>query len=142
MEATLQDRTGKRTWKPLTAGILTIVAGIIDLLAGIGVIVMSSSGMFSWYLWAEPWQEPLVRSVLSVMGVVYIIFGIVSIAGGVFALLRKLWGLALTGAICALFLPPITILGILAIIFISLARGEFIRRPQPVQPGASNISET
>jgi len=58
-------------------------------------------------------------------GILALIVGIVAIVGGIFAIRRRLWGLALAGAICALFPPHIAVLGILAIIFVSLARGEF-----------------
>jgi hypothetical protein len=53
-----------------------------------------------------------------------IILGIVAIVGGIYALLRKIWGLALAGSICAL-IGPWFILGILAIIFVSLGKREF-----------------
>jgi hypothetical protein len=48
--------------------------------------------------------------------------GIVAIVGGVSALRRGSFGLSLAGAICAL---PSNILGIVAIIFVSVSKGEF-----------------
>ena len=65
---------------------------------------------------------------LALIGIPGIILGIVAIVGGIYALKRRLWGLALAGAICALlFTIPFLgwILAILAIIFVSLARREF-----------------
>ena len=71
---------------------------------------------------------------------------IIAIVGGIYALRRRVWGLALAGSICALFCMPIqiywifasfTILGmlagftilaipgILATIFVILGKGEF-----------------
>jgi len=44
--------------------------------------------------------------------------------GGVYALQRKKWGLALVGSIAAFF-PPKWILGIAAIVLTVLAREEF-----------------
>jgi hypothetical protein len=43
--------------------------------------------------------------------------------GGIYALKRKVWGLALAGCICALIGP--WILGIPAIIFVALGKNEF-----------------
>jgi hypothetical protein len=48
--------------------------------------------------------------------------GIVAIIGGVSAIRRKSFGLSLAGAICAL---PSNILGILAVIFVSVSKREF-----------------
>ena len=102
------------TWKPTTAGILTIVAGALNVIAGIVVVALGETiGM-----WAGFWG-------LGAIGAPLIILGIVAIAGGVFALRRRIWGLALAGAICALFPPPIIVLGILSIIFVAMGRREF-----------------
>ena len=106
------------TWKPTTAGILTIVAGAFNLIAGITVAALGTAcpwtghmgmmGMTGWWFGA--------------IGTPLIVIGIVSIVGGSFALRRKIWGLALAGAICALC---VWILGIPAIIFIAMGKKEF-----------------
>ena len=49
----------------------------------------------------------------------------VAVIVGTFALRRRTWGLALAGAICALFPPHVALLGILAIIFVALSKDEF-----------------
>ena len=102
----------ERTWKPTTAGILCIIAGAIATIAGIVIAVVGSIGWF----FGIPW--------VSAIGAPSIILGIIAIVGGSYALKRRLWGLALTGSICAL-LGPWVLLGILAIIFVSLGKGEF-----------------
>jgi len=53
-----------------------------------------------------------------------IITGIIAVVGGIFAVQRKAWVIALVGAICAL-MWPLTLLGILSIIFVCLSRKEF-----------------
>jgi hypothetical protein len=101
-----------KTWKPTTAGILSIIAGAIGVIVGIVVATAGSIlGAFIGIGWLSPIGAPLI------------ILGIIAIIGGVYALKRRVWGLALAGAICALVGPPI--LGILAIIFVSLGKGEF-----------------
>jgi len=112
----------EQTWKPTTAGILTIVAGALNLIAGIIVASLGAAclgpmtgymGMMGMMGWFGAISIPLI------------VIGIVSIVGGSFAIRRRIWGLALAGAICALFPPPVIILGILSIIFIALSQKEF-----------------
>ncbi len=50
------------------------------------------------------------------------VLGIVAVIGGVSAIRRKSVGLSLTGAICAL---PSVLLGLLAVIFVSVSKREF-----------------
>ncbi len=101
-----------KTWKPTAVGILCIIAGTIGVITGIVVAVVGGIiGAFFGVAWGA-------------FGVPSIILGIIAIVGGSYALRRKIWGLALAGSICALF-GPWAILGILAIIFVSLGKGEF-----------------
>ncbi len=108
------------TWKPTTAGILTIVGGVFNLIAGITLTALGTACLgpltgftVAGFIWFE------------VIGTPLIIIGIVAIVGGIFALRRRIWGLALAGAICALFPPPIIALGLLSIIFLALSKEEF-----------------
>ena len=64
-------------------------------------------------------EQPIVRMV----GIVLLVFGIIALIGGIYAIKRQKWGLALAGSILAL--PAGGILGILSIIFVSLGRKEF-----------------
>ena len=58
-----------------------------------------------------------------IVGGVLIVMGIIAIAGGFSATRRKSFGLSLAGAICALI--PFNLLGLLAVVFVSLGRREF-----------------
>ena len=117
-----------RTWKPTTAGILSIIAGAFSLIAGIVVAAISGSCYtVPWYMWGAP-PDANIAPILGLVGAALIILGIVSIVGGAFALQRRVWGLALAGAICAFITPPGTILGILSIIFVSMGKDEFAQR--------------
>lgn len=103
----------ERTWKPTTAGILCIIAGTIGVISGIRVAALGGIiGAFFGMAW------------LGTFGIPFIILGIFALIGGIYALRRKIWGLALVGSISAL-LGPWFVLGILAIIFVSLGKGEF-----------------
>ena len=115
-----------KTWKPTTAGILSIVAGSLVVITGILLLVLG--GTFA-YIFSDPsLQIPAmvgskIMSILAAAAIPIIVLGAVSIVGGIYSLKRRLWGLALAGAICAL--APYLILGILAIIFVVLGKGEF-----------------
>ncbi len=101
-----------RVWKSLTAGIMSIIAGMIGIGGGaivslMGDFVSKSGGIFGF----EPFGVPTI------------ILGIVAVVGGIFALRRKIWWLAVGGAIFAI--PCMPVLGTLAIVFIALADHEF-----------------
>jgi hypothetical protein len=114
----------------LTAGgILSIIAGAFEIIFG-AVMVGWMVGGLMWDRFHPfppmPWMPggwPLhIVPLLGILGVPIFALGIVAIVGGVSAIRRKSFGLSLAGAICAL---PSVILGILAIIFVSLAKREF-----------------
>jgi hypothetical protein len=103
----------EKTWKPTVGGILAIIAGALQVISGI--VCATGVGFWAGIFWMG-W--------LSVIFAPLIVFGIIAIVGGIYALRREVWGLALAGSICAL-IGPWFILGILAIIFVSLGKGEF-----------------
>ena len=114
----------EKTWKPTAAGILTIIAGFLGLLIGIALAV--GLGIAGTMIGVIPGIPGI--GFLAFIAIPGIILSIVAIVGGIYALRRRLWGLALAGAICALlFTLPFLgwILAILAIIFVSLGKGEF-----------------
>jgi len=116
-----------KTWKPTTAGILSIVAGAMGVIGGIAIAVLA--GAIAAGLKFVPEIPRIFGAVdiplISGVGIPMIILGAVAIVGGIYALKRRVWGLALGGAICALLVPPGTVLGILAIIFVAMGKDEF-----------------
>jgi len=103
----------ERTELPRAAGILSIIAGGIGLIMGIVfVTLLETAGALTGF-WG-----------FGAVGAPLIVIGIIAIVGGVFALQRRIWGLALAGAICAL-MWPVTGLGIPAIIFVAVSKSEF-----------------
>ena len=120
----------KRTWKPTTAGILSIIAGSLTIFE----IIMAGAttryeGLTIWYWW---WRNmaPLM------------LIGVVAILGGIFALYRRIWGLSLAGTICSvvfslfvtiksyltsvgIIFGIIAVISILALIFLLRAKNEF-----------------
>jgi len=119
-------------------GILAIIVGTLQVIVGGMLVALTMLGCW----WPMPF--PLCPSLhgletaaspgiglpgmcadpmyMTIAGGVFLVLGIIAIAGGISAVRRKSFGLALAGAICAL---PSVVFGILALIFISLGREEF-----------------
>ena len=100
-----------KTWKPVAAGIFSLLVGVFNTQYRIAGI------------WLNNW---------SYLGLVGSIIGIVGIIGGVFAIKRQKWILALMGAICTLYpshswgyLAWTPILGIFAIVLVVQSKEEF-----------------
>ena len=132
-----------KTWKPTTGGILSIIAGVPTATSGI-ILALLATGVVS--LGAISWMIPGIENVpvlpgilgglgvfLGLIAILPIAVGGVAIAGGVYALKRRKWGLALAGTICSLL--TITVLGIPALIFVVLGKDEFEASPVPAVSG-------
>ena len=136
----------ERTWKPTTAGILNLISGAMGIAGGVTTIILGGFvgrlGGLSTEIsdalseWAGAWipkatdLQSLITEVagissaiLMAVGIMLLVFGVIALIGGIYAIKRQKWGLALAGSILAL--PAGGILGILAIIFVSLGRREF-----------------
>ena len=105
-----------RTNKPLNAGWLDIVAGVIWLffvafliliLIGFSVGFGAPTGIMQVRLW--------------LVCIAFALPGVLGIAGGLFSLRRRNWTLALIGSI---FVVPLG-LGIVAVVLLAQSRNEF-----------------
>ena len=120
----------ERTWKPTTAGILNIIGGSFGLIAGIVLTALGGKlSSLPWLSWGVPLEDIgdilSISPILEIVGVVIIVLGIIAIVGGIFALQRRIWGLALAGAICVLFISSVGVLGILSVVFVAMGKKEF-----------------
>jgi hypothetical protein len=139
----------------LTAGgVLSIMDGALEvvgggIMMGLAIAHRDMFGLVGHGVWGG---TPFIRSSLFGdvsliwlinVGVPLLVLGVVGIAGGVWAIRRRVFGLSLAGAICALpsviFAVPLgwaigvginaaltsLILGILAIVFVALGKREF-----------------
>ena len=111
----------QKTWKPVVGGVCGIVAGAA------GVLVGAAIGAFgAWWPFLMPHMNPWTAcSGFGLLGWPLLILGIVAIVGGIFAIQRRLWGLALAGSICAVLILPAFVLGVLSVVFVALGRSEF-----------------
>jgi len=116
----------QKTWMATTAGILDIVAGSLRLIVVLLVaLVLAAFAVFSRGDMTCFQQLPIAitASVVTTLAIFSLIISILSIVGGIYALQRKKWGMALAGSIAAFFCSfP---LGIAAIILTVLSKNEF-----------------
>jgi hypothetical protein len=114
----------KKTWMPKVAGTLSIVAGVINLLASfllfsVTLVVQGIVGFVEIPFWI-PFNASIVLLALSLP---FLACGVLAIVDGVYSLQRKQWGLALAGSIMAFF--PCCILGLASTILLALSKEEF-----------------
>ena len=102
----------EKTWKPIAAGVICIIAGIIDVIMGVMAALW-------WSMATGMVGVPLGMGWMAGFGLPLIVLGAIAIIGGVFALKRRVWWLALVGSICAF---PI---GILSLVFVIMGKNEF-----------------
>jgi len=112
-------------------GILSIIAGAFEIIVGGVLVVWRIVGRLPF------WESPrlllpncggafimhMFPMWMIIGGGILVVLGIIAIAGGISAVKMKSFGLSLAGAICAFI--PFNILGLLAIIFVSLGKREF-----------------
>lgn len=103
-------RTG-RTWAPKVAGILSIIAGAMGLVAAIAAPIILGMPFFL------PGGELFVGLIF------FSATGTVALTGGIVALRRKAWWLALAGAIAATL--GVWWLGVPSIIMVAISKKEF-----------------
>ena len=112
------ETTVKKTPMPVAAGILAIASGGFKLLFLIGLIIAS------FFIIAGPapaWIRP--ATILLITTITLAALGILAIAGGIYALQRKRFGLAVAGAITAFL--PFSLLGLASVILLALSKDEF-----------------
>ena len=114
-----------QTAKPVIAGILLIVFGLITIGNAIYTIVTVDAAMGSLPGVAGD-QLDIINDIITICMIIFIIMGVISILGGIFATKRTKFGIAIMGAIVGLFtigpfcLSSITALVALILIAISL----------------------
>lgn len=104
----------KESAMPTIGGILIIIAGILELIVAAGLIAGGTALLGISFGGS---------GFLVVCGVIVAILGLVALLGGVFAIQRKHFGLAVLGGILGLlgwFIP-----GLIGLILIAISRDEF-----------------
>jgi len=98
----------EKTWKPTAAGILCIIAGAIGMIPGILLALLFAFASVGWSRF---------------IGAPLIIVAIIPIVGGIYALRRRIWRLALAGSIFALIVPVILVTFAMLLLAATLSEG-------------------
>jgi len=102
----------KESAMPLIGGILVLLVGLGYL--GIGAFLAVASGSTFWF-------DVDIAGAGVACGAIVAVLGVIVLLGGIFAIQRKHFGLALVGAILAL---P-SLLGIIGLVLIVVSKDEF-----------------
>ena len=111
------------------AGVLSIVSGVFGIFIGAGLILIAvlffSLVSIDTTTAAEEFPVFIFEALPLGWGIFVLLLAILAIIGGIYALQRRHWGLALAGSIAAIlvFFPT----GIAAVIFVAMSRDEFNR---------------
>jgi len=117
------------TWKPIAAGVLNIMVGVVTLfgtfivtiiLVGIGGGVLAISRIADFM---PIWLSGFVEGVMVIIAILLVVSSALPLIGGIYAVQRKNWGWALTGSIVAVLSS--TIPGIASTVLVSLSKNEF-----------------
>ena len=127
MQTTQPPKPVVKTWKPTTAGILDIVAGASSLVGAIVLFFLTHVVGTANIFLEEDVQSlgiDFINGIFVFFAVFLVVVGILALVGGIFALQRRQWGLALAGSIAATL--GSNVIGILAIVFLAMGKDEFV----------------
>jgi hypothetical protein len=110
-----------KSWMPMAAGILEIICGAWAILFSFALVLFAS--LFKTL--AIPDMPAFLGPLIGIMSIPFALVGILAIVGGVFSIRKKIWGLALAGAIVSIFAPYMILLAIAAIVFVALSKEQF-----------------
>lgn len=115
--------------KPLIAGIFLIIAGLLGLFTWSSALALDSSMIENVLPPESPITAEQLQSFLTTCGIIGCILSVFTLAGGIVAVKRKAWGLAIVGGILGLFTIGPALLGsvisLLGLIFLVMSRKDF-----------------
>jgi hypothetical protein len=103
------------TPKPVVAGVFSIIVGAVALL------VLSLVGILALVIGSV--TLPVVGIVLAIIGIPLLALPTLALIGGIYAVQRRSWGLALAGSIAAALLS--NVLGVASIVLVAVSKREF-----------------
>jgi hypothetical protein len=114
---------------PLVAGILLIGAGLLGLFTWTSALALDSSMLQSVLPADAPITIEQLQSILVTCGIIGCILSVFALVGGIVAVKRKSWGLAIVGGILGIFtIGPIflgSIISLVGLILVAVSRKEF-----------------
>lgn len=121
----------KKDSKPLIAGVLLIIAGLMSILTWIALFSIDYSMIDLSILETQNMTitTEQLQSIMSICATIGIILSIFPLLGGILSIQKKLWGGALAGSIIGLFtVGPIflsSILSLISLILLIITRNQF-----------------
>ena len=113
-----------KTSRPVTAGILNIITGVIGLTVAFTAFFAFVAMTVTLDIYIPVFPE-FISGVVLAFAIISLLLSMLIMISGIFATQRKYWGLALAGSIAAVL--GLFFLGIPALILVSLSRDEFER---------------
>jgi hypothetical protein len=117
-----------KTVIPIVGGGLLIVSAVIWLVEAV-MIITAAGGAVSWIPIDFAGMISFISGIIIVFALIGVIFAVISLAGGAFAIMRKHAGLAIIGAIFGLFaIGPYgiaSIFSLVALILFAISHNEF-----------------
>ena len=106
----------QKTAKPIVGGILIILGALVGITLGAFLIIGTA--------WLIPFDITGFAGIFTICGAVWLILGIIGFIGGIFAAMRKSYGLAITGGIFSMITGGI-IFGLIGLILVAISKSEF-----------------
>jgi len=124
-----QDQPTSPRYRPLVAGILLIGAGLLGLFTWTSALALDSSMLQGVLPPDAPITIEQLQSILVTCGIIGCILSIFAITGGIVAVKRKAWGLAIVGGILGIFtIGPLflgSIISVVGLILVAISRKDF-----------------
>jgi hypothetical protein len=126
-----RNESNKDDKKPLIAGILLIIAGIMAILTWVAVFSIDYTLIDLSMIETQnvTISTEQLQSILSICATLGIILSIFPLIAGILSIQKKLWGGALAGSIIGLFtIGPVflsSLLSLISLILLFLAKSEF-----------------
>lgn len=122
----------RRTWKATIGGVFILIPGILGLVSGLFLLFKSGDAARSL---PQQVNIPITPGLVIAAELFLLGLSLVVLAGGVAAIRRHPWWLALAGGILAILLSGlslIVLLPLIATILVAFSRREFVRRQEYV----------
>jgi len=107
----------KKSAMPLIGGIMIMIGGIIELGYG-GLLIAGSAASTS-----VPMVGDMASGILAACGAIMLLLGLIGLLGGIFAIQRKHFGIAVLGGVLAL--PGWFIPALVGLILVAVSKDEF-----------------
>lgn len=108
----------EKTAKPVVGGILILIGALVGIAMGASMI------------WAGSMFLPLgdvgfdLSAIFAVCGIILMVLSLIGLLGGIFAMQRKHFGLAIVGGIFSM-LVGLFIFGLIGLILVAISKDEF-----------------